>query len=239
MLMIIKDTITFVNNMAALPQSDDPHLEQQGISTTMPNRQQLHIRNIYILSRSSCSAGHNASIAHLLCNNEMSLIVGAINARHSRLEANTNEDERGEQLADEIDAADYIILGENEATRQPTNGRSNSPDISLASNNIALLSVWSVSTSLAIDQLPILITISSELSKIDGPRRTYINFKNRTGRAMLKPATNTWLKLAKQELSDKRRRPSGKKLIRPVTSSFRPHSTLPTYPAGISQIARR
>ena len=33
------------------------------------------------------------------------------------------------------------------------------------------------STSLASDHLPILITINSELSTIDGPRRTYINFK--------------------------------------------------------------
>ena len=49
------------------------------------------------------------------------------------------EDERGEQLADEIDAADNTILNENEATRLPTNGRSTSPDISLASNDIALL----------------------------------------------------------------------------------------------------
>ena len=96
----------FVDNKAALPQSDDPHLEQQGISITMPNRQQLHIHNIYILPRSSCSAGHNESIAHLLCNNEMSLIVGDINAHHSRWDTNINEDERGEQLADEIDAAD-------------------------------------------------------------------------------------------------------------------------------------
>ena len=143
----------------------------------MPNRQQLHILNIYIPPRSCCSAGHNASIAHLLCNNEMSLIVGDINAHHSIWDTNTNEGERGEQLADEIYAADSIILSENEATRLPTNGRSTSPDISLASNDIALLSDWSVSTSLASDHLPIVITINSELSTIDGPRRTYINVK--------------------------------------------------------------
>ena len=107
----------------------------------------------------------------------MSLIVGDINAHHSRWDANTNEDDRGEQLADEIDAADYTILNENEATRLPKNGRSTSPDISLASNDIALLCDWSVSTSLASDHLPILITINSKLSTINGPRRTYINFK--------------------------------------------------------------
>ena len=168
--MLIKDTIPFVDNTDALPQSADPHLEHQGISVTMPNRQQLHIHNIYIPPRSSCSAGHNASIAHLFSNNKMLLIVGNINAHHSRWDTNTNEDERGEQLADEIDASDYTILSENEATQLPTNGRSTLPDISLASNDIALLSDWSVSTSLASDHLPILITINSELSMIDGPR---------------------------------------------------------------------
>ena len=69
LLMLIKNTIPFVNNTAALPQSADPHLGQQGISITLPNRQQLHIRNLYIPPRSSCSAGHNASIAHLLSKN--------------------------------------------------------------------------------------------------------------------------------------------------------------------------
>ena len=176
--MQIKDTTPFDNNTANLPQSVDPHLEKQGISTALSNRQQLHIHNINIPQRSSCSAGNNASITHLLSTNEMSLIVGDINAHHSIWGTNTNDDEIGEQLADEIDAADYTILNVNEVTRQPTNGQSTSPDNNLASNDIALLSHWSVSTSLTIDHLSILITINSELSTIDGPRRTYINFKN-------------------------------------------------------------
>ena len=175
--MLIKDTIPFDDLTAALPQSTYPHQEQQGISIAMPNRQQQHIHNIDIPPRSSCSAGHNTSIAHILNNNEMSLIVGDINTHHSRWDTNTNEEETGEQLDDEIDAADNTILSENEAWRLPTNGRSTSADISLASNNITLLYDWSVSTSLSSDHLPILITINSELSTIDGPRRTYINFK--------------------------------------------------------------
>ena len=107
----------------------------------------------------------------------MALIVGDINAHHTRWDANTNKEEKGVQLADDIDIADYTILSENEATRLPTNGWSTSPDISLASNDIALLSNCSVSTSLASEHLPILITINSKLSTIDGPGRTYINFK--------------------------------------------------------------
>ena len=94
---------------------------------------------------------------------------------HSRWDANTNEDVRGELLADKIDTAEYTIQNKNEAMQLLTNGRSTSPDISLASIDIALLSGWSVSSSLASNHLPILITIYSELSTIDGPRRTYIN----------------------------------------------------------------
>ena len=209
LLVLINDTIPFVENTAALPHSADPHLEQQGISITMPNRQQLHIHNIYIPPRSSCSSGHNASIAHLLSNNEMSLIVWDINAHHSRWDMNTSVDVRGEQLADEINAADYTILNENEATRLPTNGRSTSPDIRLASNDIALLSDWSVSTSLVSYYLPILITINSELSTIDGPQRTYINFKKADKARYAEACDKYRLKQAKQELSNKPRRPSG------------------------------
>ena len=45
LLMLIKDTILFVDNTAALPQSADPHLEQRGISIAMPNRQ--HCTSIF------------------------------------------------------------------------------------------------------------------------------------------------------------------------------------------------
>ena len=107
----------------------------------------------------------------------MSLIGGDNNAHHSRWDTSTNEDERGEQLADEINTVDCTIPSENEATRLPTNGRSTSADISLASNDIALLSHWSVSTSPSSDHLPIIFTINSELSTFDETRRTYINFK--------------------------------------------------------------
>ena len=51
----------------------------------------------------------------------------------------TPDEIRRRNLADKIDIADYTILRENEDTRLPTNGRSTSPDISLASNDIALL----------------------------------------------------------------------------------------------------
>ena len=206
----------------------------------MPNRQQLHIHNIYIPPRSSCSAGHNASIAHLLCNNEMSLIVGDINAHHSRWDTNTNEDERGEQLADEIDAADYTILNENEVTRLPTNGRSTSPDISLASNDVALLSDWSVSTSLASDHLSILITINSELSTIDGPRRTYINFK-KADRARYAEACDKYLAESGETRTVEQAEKTFRKAVNKTSGLFLPAGRIqhfqPTLPASAKSLA--
>ena len=121
--MLLEDTIPIVDITAVFALSADPHLEQQGISPTMPNRQQLHIHTIYIPPRSSCSAGHNASIAHLPSNNELLLIAGDINAHHSRWDTNADDDVRGEQLAGKIGTLDYTILRENEATQQQTNGR--------------------------------------------------------------------------------------------------------------------
>ena len=116
--------------------------------------------------------------------------------------------------------ADYTILGKNEATWIPTNDESTLSDIYLASNDIALLSDWSVSTSLASDDQPILITINSpRLMGFGEPTSTS---RKQTGYVMLKSATHTLLKLAKQELSNKPRIPSGKQRIRPVASSFRP-----------------
>ena len=90
----------------------------------------------------------------------MSLIAEDINANHSRWDTNTKDDERGEQLVDEIDTADYTIPNENEATRFPTNGRQIRPT-----------SVWSPMTSHYHQ------TGQSPLSTIDGCRLTYINFK--------------------------------------------------------------
>ena len=103
----------------------------------------------------------------------MSLIVGDINAHHSRWDTNTSETKTCEQLADEIDTADCTIHKENVAMRLPTNSQSNSPDIRLASNDTALLSVWPAIVC------TFLITVNFDLSTIDGPPRTYISFKYR------------------------------------------------------------
>ena len=164
----------------------------------------------------------------------MSLIVGDINTHHSRWNTNTNEDERGEQLAD------YTILNENEATRLPTNGRPTSPDISLASNDIALLSDWSVSTSLASDHLPILITINSKLSTIDGPRLTYINFK-KADWARYAEACDKYLAEAGKTRTVEQAKKTFRKAVSKTSGLFIPAGRIqyfqPTLPASAKSLA--
>ena len=69
----------------------------------------------YQRPRSCSSAGQNASVAHLICNKEMSIILGDINAYHSRLDTSTIEGDSVEKLADYVKTADFTILSENEA----------------------------------------------------------------------------------------------------------------------------
>ena len=160
----------------------------------------------------------------------MSLIVGDINEQL---------DERGEQVAHKIDAADYTVVNENEATRLPTNGRPTSPDISLVTNDITLVSDWSVSTSLASDHLTILI--NSELSTIDGPRRNYINLK-KADWARYTEACDDYLAEAGETRTVEQAEKTFRKAVNKTSGLFIPtgrNTTLPTKPAGISQIACR
>ena len=168
----------------------------------------------------------------------MSLIVGDINAHHSRWDANTNEDERDEQLSDKIDTADYAILNENEAMRLLTNGRSTSPDITLPSNDIALLSDWYVFTSLASDHLPILI--SSELSMIDGPLQDDISFK-KADWACYADACNKYLAEAGEARTVKQAEKTFKKAVNKASGLFIPAGRIlqyqPTLPASAKSLA--
>ena len=109
LLMLVKDTIPIVNNAAAIPQSVDSHLQQKYNSTTMPNRKQLHMHNIYISPSSSCCFGHNTLNEHLLSNKEVSIIVGDINSHESTWEMDTIEDEDGEQLNTIKQTAQFFV----------------------------------------------------------------------------------------------------------------------------------
>ena len=93
---------------------------------------------------------------------------------------------------------------------------------------------WSVSTSLASDHLPILITITSELSTIDGPRQTYIKFK-KADWARYAEACDKHLAEACETRTVKQAEKNFRKLVNKASSLFIPTGRIqhfqPTLPA--------
>ena len=69
---------------------------------------------------------------------------------------------------------------------------------------------WSVSTTLASDHFPNLITINSELFTIIGPRRTYINFKKAKWARYAEACDKYLAEAGETRNANKPRRPSGK-----------------------------
>ena len=103
LLMLIKDTI--------LSSTTQPFFHSQSILIWSNKAFRLRCpidNNSTSTFRHVAVAALNTTLRCRLLS--MSLIVGDINAHHSRWNTITNEEERGEQLADEIDAADYTIL---------------------------------------------------------------------------------------------------------------------------------
>ena len=110
----------------------------------------------------------------------------------------------------------------------------------MASNDITLLSGWSVSTSLASDQLPILFTINSDLSTIDGPRRTYINFK-KADWARYAEACDKYLAEARETRTVEQTEKTFRKAVNIAIGLFIPAGRIqhfqPTLPASAKSLA--
>ena len=210
LLMLINDTIPFVDNTAALPQSADPHLEEQGTSITIPNRQQLHNHSIYIPPRSSCIlfTTHRSRIssATMKCR----LLLGILmRITPDGIRTQTKMKEANNYLTKSMQPTTPFL------TRMKLRGYRQ------MAGQLRPTLVWPPMTShyyqtgQSLPHWPAIICPSSSPSTPNCPRlmglgETTSTSRKRNGHVMLKPATNTLLKLAKQELSNKPRRPSGK-----------------------------
>ena len=86
------------------------------------------------------------------------------------------EDPRGQKLAEEIDESKLMVLNEDCPTRVVKETKC-SPDISLASNSLAMNIEWTTESALGSDHIPIGLTLESEITLIEAPKRTFINFK--------------------------------------------------------------
>ena len=132
LLIFIHKLINFHQQLQSPETLSDLCLEELTISAKLGNTE-LIISNIYIPPTSSCTAGYQPSIDHLMTTPD-TLILGDFNAHHSSWHA-TSTDTRGKNLADSICNSDFGILNWDTPTRLPSNITPSSPDVGTATSS--------------------------------------------------------------------------------------------------------
>lgn len=117
---IVHNSIPFQSIDLPSPRQYDIHLEQQAIKIKS-NESYVTLVNLYIPPRSSCAAGYRLDVSHLL-QTEDSLILGDFNAHHGLWFSAHPEDQRGEDIATQIDQSPFGVLNENTHTRLAPDG---------------------------------------------------------------------------------------------------------------------
>lgn len=170
---ILHNSVKYQTVTLPIPGNQDKFLEQQGI-IIKSGSSQITLVNLYIPPPSSCEPGYKANIEHLL-NLENSIILGDFNAHHDLWDHHLNNDQRGEDIVDQTDSSDFGVLNELIPTRIAADVQS-SPDVTLATSSLLPSIHWTAEVALTSDHLPITITISRTLEKINAEKKTYINF---------------------------------------------------------------
>ena len=172
---LVHETIPFQVIPTPANLKNDPHTEELSIS--IPGQEQdHHIRNIYIPPVSSCTNGYIPPMDTVLNINESGLVVGDFNGHNKLWYSESNNDSRGDAIAEAIANTNLGLINEDLPTRVTATCNS-SPDLSIASPDLLPSCNWQTLTTLTSDHLPILINIPTQTKKIPTPRRTYINFE--------------------------------------------------------------
>lgn len=178
--LIIHQSVRF--RVFSLPPSQDGHLEQQAIEVRQ-GQTSVIIGNIYCPPASSCSAGHELSLSHLLALDN-TILVGDINAHHHLWHSAVARDARGNLLAQEIEDSSFAVLNEDLPTRVTSRtiggiarAMISSPDITLATENLIMDADWKTEAALGSDHLAILVSLQREEETTTSPARTFINFR--------------------------------------------------------------
>uniref|UniRef100_A0A8R1EJC9 Endo/exonuclease/phosphatase domain-containing protein n=1 Tax=Caenorhabditis japonica TaxID=281687 RepID=A0A8R1EJC9_CAEJA len=104
------------------------------------------------------------------------ILTGDWNA-HSSAWHSHKTDERGSMIEDELDSrGNHVILNENTFTRAAT-GILSSPDITMATADIASRATWHTCGVVNTDHLPIIIAMDSEIPKREKPKRVIANYR--------------------------------------------------------------
>ena len=101
--------------------------------------------------------------------------MGDFNAHHLLLHCTLEENQRGTNLADQINESNYGVLNEDVPTRM-TSTVSNSPDITIANPSVLLCTERPTQPALSSDHILILISIKRNVVRVNVAKRKYDNF---------------------------------------------------------------
>uniref|UniRef100_A0A8R1HKT4 Endo/exonuclease/phosphatase domain-containing protein n=1 Tax=Caenorhabditis japonica TaxID=281687 RepID=A0A8R1HKT4_CAEJA len=139
----------------------------------------LLITNVYFPLRSSDSpkAEVREEVLQILdMEDRKHILTGDWNA-HSSAWHSHKTDERGSMIEDELDSrGNHVIHNENTFTRAAT-GILSSPDITMATADIASRATWHTCGVVNTDHLPSIIAMDSEIPKREKPKRVIANYR--------------------------------------------------------------
>ncbi|XP_073821612.1 uncharacterized protein [Musca autumnalis] len=152
--------------------SSDPYLECMGVAVRCGSAE-IELLNVYIPPVNSCAPRYLPNIRPLL-RGDNRLALGDFNAHHELWHSALGNDQRGTDLAEQIDSSTFCTANEDAPTRIRGDCHS-SPDISIVSPGLTNDVTWQPVISLGSDHLPILISINRPPDFITSERRTFIN----------------------------------------------------------------
>ena len=167
-------THTTANTLAEMPP--DNTLELQSICIRL-HKQSLNIINCYIPPSSSSPPGYTTHLDHLDSLNN-TFVLGDFNAHDSAWLETQQTDTRGEQITQQLPNL-QILNNTQTPTRKPfnINTQPTSPDVSLATPNLALRTTWRAGHDFSSDHLPLYLTYSLLTPHQRRPKQTFTNYK--------------------------------------------------------------
>ena len=180
LITLIQKNIPFTNItheiVASLPRDPTQTLELQATRITL-HKQNIIFINTYIPPASSTPPDFTLHLDHLNTLHN-TYILGDLNAHDNTWLTTQNTDTRGTTLQQQLQH--YTILNNpTSPTRKPYNIRTQptSPDLSLATPELALRSSWETLHELSSDHLPILIKHTLHRPYFPPPKQTFTNYK--------------------------------------------------------------
>ncbi len=179
LLALISQRIPFTHTTARTLATFPPDAtrELQTLTLRVAGRE-LPVANLYLPPTSSCPPRYSPDLSPVSSPTSTSLLVGDFNAHDPSWLHSQSGDPRGSQVLQDLE--ELVILNSPDCpTRLPFRGDQlpTSPDVTLASGDLALRSRWEVAHDLSSDHLPILLDLqfSSPPLRPTSPR-TFLNF---------------------------------------------------------------